>query len=276
LTISRAWQDAGPLLAARQNAEHEQNHSQDGDMGATQLTLLCAALLTGLLDTGSGGPVFVSDGRAVDISVAKSPQDGAGIALPIAAPPVAEAPPNERLPLGAPPRPAAMEEAEPSGVWRAIDPRQSELVRVGGALAAVLLLLVLLRGMLRAGARLPGGGRPSGVLEVLGRYPVGRAQSLVLLKLGGRLVLVHQTRAGMSPISEVSEPQEVAALLGRVEAAGRARGSGFHGLLKRLMRRPAGEAFPLVADAPVAPGGPAGTGERVVVDLTRRRRRAPG
>lgn len=244
-------------------------------MGATQLTLLCAALVTGLPQSGSGGPVFVPDGRAVDISVAKLPQDGAGTALPAAAPTAAEAPASERLPLGAPPRPAAMEQAEPSRVWRAIDPRQSELVRVGGALAVVLLLLLVLRGLLRAGGRRAVGGRPSGVLEVLGRYPVGRSQSLVLLKLGGRLLLVHQTRTGMSPISEVSEPQEVAALLGRVEAAGRARGSGFHGLLKRLTRRPAGEAFPLVADAPVARGGLAVSGERVVVDLTRRRRRAP-
>ncbi len=239
-------------------------------MGATQLTLLCAALLTGLPESGSGGPVFVSDGRAVDISVATTPQDGAGIAPPAAAP--AESPANERLPLGAPPRPAALEQAEPSRMWRAIDPRQSEVVRVGGALAAVLLLLVLVRGLLRAGGRQP---RPWGVLEVLGRYPVGRSQSLVLLKLGGRVVLVHQTRAGMSPISEVSEPQEVAALLGRVEAAGRGRGSGFHGLLKRLTRRPAGEAFPLVADAPAVPGVPAENAERVVVDLTRRRRKAP-
>jgi flagellar biogenesis protein FliO len=228
--------------------------------------VLCAALLPGPPPEGSG-PVFVPDGR-VEVQLAPAP-DGAEVARQGAAG-AGDAGPaaNERLPLGPPP-PAAKATEEPEGARSSFDPRGSELIRVGGALGAVLVLIVLLRGVLRAGGRLAG-GRPPGVLEVLGRYPVGRGQSLVLLKLGTRLVLVHQTRAGMSAISEVSEPQEVAALLGRVEVGGRSRAAGFHGLLARVARRAPAEAFPLVA------AGPGAGGERVVVDLTRRRRRAQG
>ena len=228
-----------------------------------------AALLSGLLDAGPGGPIVVPDGQPVNFAVVAAPpaaQGRAEAALP-AAMPVQAAPPTENLPLGAPLRAAPPQRPSSGTLLRAIDPRSNELVRVGGALAVVLLLLGLIRGLLRAGGRLPGGGRPSGVLEVLGRYPVARSQSLLLLKLGGRVVLVHHTRSGMNPISEVSEPEEVAALLARVEASGRAQAGGFHGLLRRLSRRQPGEAFPMVA------GGPSGGGERVVVDLTRRRRK---
>lgn len=233
---------------------------------------ICAALISGLLDAGSIGPLVVPDGQAVEVSVPPAPAGGAEAAPSAPAPSTTSsaeaAPPNEHLPLGAPIHAAAPEHRQRGGAWQAIDPRSNELVRVGGAMAVVLLLLGLMRGLLRAGGKLQG-GRPGGVLEVLGRYPVARSQSLLLLKVGGRIVLVHQTRAGMSTISEVSDPQEVAALLARVESAGRAPAGAFHGLLRRMSRRPAGEAFPLVAGAPGAGG------ERVVVDLTRRRRKGP-
>jgi flagellar biogenesis protein FliO len=99
----------------------------------------------------------------------------------------------------------------------ALDPRIGEIARVGWALGVVVALVLVLRVMVRRlGGPMAGGGRPSGVLEVLARYPAARGQQLVLLKLADRVVLLHQTRTGMTALSEVSAPDEVAALLARV------------------------------------------------------------
>jgi flagellar biogenesis protein FliO len=153
---------------------------------------------------------------------------------------------------------------------RRLEPRVGEIARVGSALAAVIGLLLLLRlGLRRLGGPLAGGGRPAGVLEVLARYPIARAQQIVLLKLCGRIVLLHQTRTGLTPLSEVSDPNEVAALLARVESGGRDGAGGFPSLLDRLLarRRAPHDEFAR------ALGRKSELEEKVVVDLTRRPRR---
>ena len=60
--------------------------------------------------------------------------------------------------------------------------------------------------------RLGGGGRPSGVLQVHGRYPMGRGQALVLLQIGDRMVLVHQGGGRMQTLTEFTNEQDVAEL----------------------------------------------------------------
>jgi hypothetical protein len=113
------------------------------------------------------------------------------------------------------------------------------------------------------GGPLAGGGRPGGVLGVLARYPIARGQQLVLLKLGSRVVLLHQSRAGLTPISEVVEPDEVAALLGRIEGDGREGASGrFTAMLERFGDTSRGEGLERRFD---------GEGNEVI-DLTRRAR----
>lgn len=63
----------------------------------------------------------------------------------------------------------------------------------------------------------PGGRAPSGVLEVLARYPVGRGQVLVLLRIDRRVLLLSQNMAGkgggFSTLAQFDEPSEVAAIL---------------------------------------------------------------
>ena len=63
---------------------------------------------------------------------------------------------------------------------------------------------------------------PAGIIEVLGRYPLGRGQALVLLKLDRRVLLVSQTagaRVGAPPtmqtLCEVNDPDEVAAIVAK-------------------------------------------------------------
>ena len=172
--------------------------------------------------------------------------------------------PQESRPLGpAPDLGPQRADAEGGGSARSfletIDPRRHEVIRVGGALAVVLTVLVLARALLRRVAGpLAGGGRPSGVVEVLARYPVGKGQQLVLLKLGRRIALLHQSRTGMTTLTEVSDPDEVAGLLTRLEAGSRDRADGrFQTLLQRWTGAPEGSAPPSEG--------------KEVVDLTRRR-----
>ncbi len=130
---------------------------------------------------------------------------------------------------------AAADDAEGSLVsW--FDPRANDIARVVGALAVVVGLMLLFASLAkRLGGRFATPGRPSGVIEILARYPVGKGRHLVLIKLVRRVILVHQTSAGMTPITEVTDADEVAALLTRVEAGGpRSKGPEFHAALAKM------------------------------------------
>lgn len=142
-----------------------------------------------------------------------------------------------------------------------------EAGRVVGALAVVLGLLVILRlAIRRLGGTLGAAGRPSGVVEVMARYPVARGQQLVVLKLGRRVVLLHQSKSEMTTLSEVSEPDEVASLLARIEAGERAADGRFPKLLKRLVADDRADADRF----PPTPEGVDSADGNVVIDLTRR------
>lgn len=213
-------------------------------MSPLRVALLSTCFVGAAAVVRADGPVVVPDDESVDFSVD---------ALVAAGAQVARTEDGDR-PLGKPRR-AADTPGQPIGATsdrtEAFDSQRSELVRVGLALGAVVGLMVVLRiAVRRFGGPLSGGGRPSGVLEVLGRYPMARGQQLVLLKLVGRVVLLHQTRNGMAALSEITDPDEVAALLARVEAAGRTGQTGF--------------------------GAELSAAGNVVVDLTKRPRRPLG
>ena len=222
-----------------------------------RLALLSTWVAGTAITARANGPVIVPDDQPVDFAVDVNEQ-GAEVALV----------PQESLPLGAPP--TAVLVAEP-GVERedrgaAFETVPNELMRVGLPLLGVVTLMIVIGVVVRrVGGPLARGGRPSGVLEILGRYPLARGQQLVLLRLMSRVVLLHQTRNSLSTLSEVTDADEVAALLARVEAATRSGPPGrFHGLLARA----------------AAGGDEVGhemmTNGKVIVDLTRRpRHRVP-
>src|SRR5436190_3001800 len=137
---------------------------------------------------------------------------------------------NETKGLGLPaPTAAKVSETEAPGVATKLNaPRLgfagSEFIRVGGALAAVIgLALIAKIALRRAGGILPGADRPSGVVEILARYPIARGQHLILLKLARRIMLLHQSGSNMNTICELTDPDEVAALLARLEAGSSGR-----------------------------------------------------
>lgn len=65
-----------------------------------------------------------------------------------------------------------------------------------------------------------GGKSPSGLLEVLGRYPVSRTSSFILLRLDRRILLLNQSfgkaGTGFSTLAELTDAEEVASILIKV------------------------------------------------------------
>jgi hypothetical protein len=87
-----------------------------------------------------------------------------------------------------------------------------------------------------------GGRAPSGVLEVLARYPAPGGLTLVLLKLDRRVLLLSQSRSGrfgrsssMRALCEITDPEEVAALVGRCrDEAGESLAGRFRSMLHQF------------------------------------------
>lgn len=111
---------------------------------------------------------------------------------------------------------------------------------VGGAM---LIMLVYGSRRFRESSRFmlalgPAGRAPSGVLEVLGRYPAGRGTLLILLRLDRRVLLVAQsggrTGTGMTTLCEIDDPASVASLLAKTRDDDQAA-SIFTSTLKRAV-----------------------------------------
>lgn len=92
----------------------------------------------------------------------------------------------------------------------------------------------------------PAGRAPSGLLSVLARYPLCGGQTLVLLRIDRRVLLIAQTagsvfrgRPGsMRTLCEISDPEEVATILQRAEdEQGESMAARFRSLLGRYERQ---------------------------------------
>ncbi len=126
------------------------------------------------------------------------------------------------MPLGSTPQPAASNGASASrstGEWGIV----RTVLSLAGVVSFALFVGAILRKAARAQGGLraslgPGGRAPSGVLEVLGRYPISRGVTLVLLRVDRRVLLLSQSssrRAGtsMSTLCEITDAEDVASLL---------------------------------------------------------------
>lgn len=97
-----------------------------------------------------------------------------------------------------------------------------EVLPTAAALGGTLLVIVLARSAVkRFGGNLGVGKRPSGVVEILARYPVARGQQVILLKVGRRVIVAHQNGQAMQALSEFSTPEDVADIMTRCEAGAR-------------------------------------------------------
>jgi flagellar biogenesis protein FliO len=141
---------------------------------------------------------------------------------------------------------------------RAVPGGWSDTAAMMGPLALVVGLIVLAAHVLRraagsasgslAAALGPGGQAPPGLLDVLGRYPIARGQMLVLLRVDRRVLLLGHTlpsrgvAGGFSTLAEISDPDEVAALLLKArDARGESAANQFADVIARMERGDLGE-----------------------------------
>ena len=142
-----------------------------------------------------------------------TPTESSGITSS-AEPPDAENLP-ERLPSSYPamPPPGSRDSApagESSGRLGGI----ASLVTVGGSLALVLGLFMIMAWIMRR--TVPGAVQalPGEVVEVLGRAPLAGRQQVHLIRCGSKLILVSVTPEGAETLTEITDAEEVDRLAG--------------------------------------------------------------
>ncbi len=95
----------------------------------------------------------------------------------------------------------------------------------GGVLSALALVAVLFAGAAKVwkkhGPTLPG-ALPREAAEVLGRCRIEPRQSLYLVRLGSRILVVGSSGGSLSPVAEITDPVEVDLIAGRCRTAGEA------------------------------------------------------
>lgn len=177
----------------------------------------------------------------------------------IAAPELHTAPIPDDLPTWTPPPHESLPLARSSRTPNAAAPQDnaasptsltsSPLLRTLGSLVLVVALIFALRWIFTRSARFTGGLRaqlgaggraPAGILQILARYPIARSQTLVLLKLDQRILLLNQTTTGFRTLSEIHDPDEVASILRACrDEEGASLSNRFNALLRSLEKDPA-------------------------------------
>lgn len=177
------------------------------------------------------------------------------IALGAAAAPAQEPAPRDTRPLGA----ARQVDASRSISTQAPDAGPGTL-RMAVSLAGVLVVIFAGAAIFkRAVSKSPslaasmgaGGKSPAGIIEIIGRYPVGRAGSLVLLRLDRRVLLLSQSSsssgrgalrsgaASLSTLCEITAPDEVASILAKArDDEGESLAARFQSLLSGMSQDP--------------------------------------
>lgn len=134
----------------------------------------------------------------------------------------------------------------------------SDVLAMGGPLALVVGLIVVCAGVLRraagatgptlAAALGPGGHAPSGLLDVIGRYPIARGQTLVLLRMERRVLLLGHTLptrsspGGFATLAEVTDADEIASMLIKSrDARGESAANQFAEVIARMEQGELGE-----------------------------------
>lgn len=149
----------------------------------------------------------------------------------------ADTPVRQRPAAGGEEKAATADGANGRAVAPARPSTAAEATRVGAALAAVLGLIFFLRWAARRLYKVPVTGRPSGAVQVLSRTVLSPKQQLVLLQVGRRVLVVADGGAQMSALCQITEPDEVASLVGQLRTEKESAGNKAFGSLFGRMRR---------------------------------------
>ena len=93
-----------------------------------------------------------------------------------------------------------------------------DLKRVGLSLMLVLGVIFAARFAMKKLFPAVSVGRNSQVISVVSRSVIGPKQQFLLVKLGKRLVLIGDSGVSMSPLAEITDPSEVAELVGQLQS----------------------------------------------------------
>lgn len=145
---------------------------------------------------------------------------------------------SSRLPLGAPQSNPAADRQQKSS-WldiKANKPISTVLTGLSIVLGAFLLLAwAVRRRMPKGAARLP-----DEIIEVLGRATIAAKQSLHLVRVGGKLIVVSVTPAGTETLTEITDPGEVARILAACQQHhAHSSSTAFRQVFEQLGREPA-------------------------------------
>ncbi|MEM1211519.1 MAG: flagellar biosynthetic protein FliO [Planctomycetota bacterium] len=148
---------------------------------------------------------------------------------PVTAAAAAPMDPVERQPLGTPGEgasPTAASEALLIGAEDAEGSGSGWVLNTMTALGVVLGILLLIRwGYAKLGGKVVGAGGwrggsgASAVVEVLSRSMIAPRNHVLLLRVGGRVLVVSDSSSGTRTLCEVTDPVEVADLMQAVEAS---------------------------------------------------------
>jgi flagellar biosynthetic protein FliO len=88
--------------------------------------------------------------------------------------------------------------------------------RVAAALGAVIALILALRWVAKHLFASSAAPRSGGAMRVLSRMVVSPKQQVLLVQVGRRVVVVGDSGTQMSPLSEITDADEIAALVGQI------------------------------------------------------------
>ena len=152
----------------------------------------------------------------------------------------------------------------------------SALVRLAAATAGVLLLAVLVLSRLPKRIRQRASAGPSGVVEIVARWPVAKGERLILVKFDRRMLLCHDAGQGWNRLCEVEDLTALARITEAIE--GKPDRDAFRQILEAVAtqgdsgrtRRPRPAALVETTTQPAERSNRPKRG--VVVDLTKGRR----
>ncbi len=113
-----------------------------------------------------------------------------------------------------------------------IPPAVNGVLQVAAALTAVIGLILICKVLVKKFVPSANVGSGKGVMEVLARYPIGKNQSIVLMRIGSQLIALNQNKEASQSVLVINDPTEVAKIMGQIEGEKpKSISAGFNNLL---------------------------------------------